>query len=124
LSQFAPEELRNLERIRDHIQALSLKKGSVTDEEDSLTLDQYVRKLGASANTCRLINVWAKVMHGVESTEESAAFFIDYCRRNKGLLAIRADDHTGGQYLRLCDGIFFEFISKCYANELQGHNQS
>ncbi|PIG81971.1 hypothetical protein AARAC_002254 [Aspergillus arachidicola] len=40
-------------------------------------------------------------MQGLESTEESAAHFIDYCRRNHGLLAARADDHTGGNYLRL-----------------------
>ncbi|KAJ9648630.1 hypothetical protein H2199_001485 [Coniosporium tulheliwenetii] len=37
-------------------------------------------------------------MHSVESTEESAAFFIDYCRKNRGLLSIRADDRTGGNF--------------------------
>lgn len=51
-----------------------------------------------------MVNLWAEVMHGLESTEESAAWFIDYCRRNKGLLAIRADDSTGGQYMRFKDG--------------------
>lgn len=51
-----------------------------------------------------MINLWAEVMHGLESTEESAAWFIDYCRRNKGLLAIRADDSTGGQYMRFKSG--------------------
>lgn len=51
-----------------------------------------------------MVNLWAEVMHGLESTEESAAWFIDYCRRNKGLLAIRADDSSGGQYLRFKDG--------------------
>ena len=44
-------------------------------------------------------------MHGLESTEESAAFFIDYCRTNHGLLAIRADDETGGNYMRLTSGM-------------------
>ena len=48
-------------------------------------------------------------MHGLESTEESAAWFIDYCRRNRGLLAIRADDSTGGQYLRFQDGRCSDF---------------
>lgn len=102
--QFAPEELKNVESIRDHIQELSLRSGQPLSKDDSVSLDQYVRNLGASSNTCQLINIWAKVMHGVESTQESAAFFIDYCRRNKGLLAIRADDHTGGQHLRLHAG--------------------
>lgn len=53
-----------------------------------------------------MVNLWVRVMHGIESTEESAAWFIDYCRTNHGLLAIRADNHTGGQYLRLPGGIF------------------
>lgn len=56
-----------------------------------------------------MINLWAEVMHGLESTEESAAWFIDYCRRNRGLLAIRADDSTGGQYLRFQDGRCSDF---------------
>ena len=102
--KFPREELQNLEVIRDHIQEKSLKRLPNLPEDDAVTLDQYVRNLGATENTCRLVNVWAKVMHGVESTDQSACFFIDYCRRNKGLLAIRADDHTGGQYLRLPAG--------------------
>lgn len=102
--QFPKEELQNLETIRDHIQEKSLKKLPNLSDDDAVTLDQYVRNLGATENTCRLVNVWARVMHGVESTEQPASFFIDYCRRNKGLLAIRADDHTGGQYLRLPAG--------------------
>lgn len=51
-----------------------------------------------------MVNLWVRVMHGVESTEESAAFFIDYCRRNKGLLSIRADDKSGGNFQRLHRG--------------------
>jgi hypothetical protein len=104
MEQFEPEQLRNLEHVRDHIQSLSLRPEKLSREDDNMTLDQYVRQLGANDNTSQLVNVWSKVMHGVESTQQSAAFFIDYCRRNKGLLAIRADDHTGGQYLRLPDG--------------------
>jgi monoamine oxidase len=73
-------------------------------EDDNVSLDSYVRKHGAGEKTAQMINVWSQVMHGVESTEQSAAWFIDYCRRNKGLLAIRADDHTGGQHLRLNKG--------------------
>lgn len=51
-----------------------------------------------------MINVWVRVMHGLESTTESAAWFIDYCRSNRGLFAVRADDHTGGNYLRIPQG--------------------
>lgn len=93
-----------MEYIRDHIQAESLKPGLPSAQDDSVSLDQYVRNLGALPKVANMVNLWARVMHGLESTEESAAWFIDYCRRNKGLLAIRADDSTGGQYMRFKDG--------------------
>lgn len=51
-----------------------------------------------------MVNLWVKVMHGLESSQESAAFYIDYCRRNGGLFSIRADDHTGGNHQRLSGG--------------------
>jgi monoamine oxidase len=91
-------------RIRDHIQAESLKPEAPKRKDDSVSLDQYVRDLGAGPKTVAMINLWTRVMHGLESTEESAAFFIDYCRTNHGLLAIRADDETGGNYMRLTSG--------------------
>lgn len=69
-----------------------------------MSLDQYVRSMGALPRIVQMVNLWSRVMHGLESTEQSAAWFIDYCRRNKGFLAIRADDSTGGQHLRFQDG--------------------
>ncbi|GAB1196690.1 hypothetical protein APSETT444_005965 [Aspergillus pseudonomiae] len=101
---WSEEEKKNLEYIRDHIQAESLKPGLPSAQDDSVSLDQYVRNLGALPKVASMVNLWARVMHGLESTEESAGWFIDYCRRNKGLLAIRADDSTGGQYMRFKDG--------------------
>ncbi|KAF6817668.1 flavin-containing amine [Colletotrichum plurivorum] len=103
-AQFSPEEKRNLESIRDHIQAVSIKPELPKAEDDNVSLDQYVRNLGALPKTVAMINMWAKVMHGVESSEESAAWFIDYCRRNRGLFSIRADDKTGGNFQRFHGG--------------------
>jgi monoamine oxidase len=37
-----------------------------------------------------MINLWSQVMHGVESTEQPAAWFIDYFRRSGSLFFIRA----------------------------------
>ncbi|KAH6658851.1 putative flavin-containing amine oxidase [Plectosphaerella plurivora] len=102
--EFSQEEKDNLVKIRDHIQAKSLNTEAPGRKDDSVSLDQYVRDLGASPKTVAMINLWTRVMHGLESTEESAAFFIDYCRTNHGLLAIRADDETGGNYMRLTSG--------------------
>ncbi|KAH7175296.1 amine oxidase B [Dactylonectria macrodidyma] len=102
--EFSAEDKKNMEYIRDHIQAASLTPGPARVEDDNVSIDQYVRNLGAGPKTIKMINIWVKVMHGLESTEESAAWFIDYCRRNGGLFSIRADDHTGGNYLRFHDG--------------------
>ncbi|KAL4934874.1 hypothetical protein BDV06DRAFT_235000 [Aspergillus oleicola] len=101
---FTLEEKKNLEFIRDHIQAKSLTPGPPKFADDNVSLDQYVRNLGAVPAVVKMVNLWAQVMHGLEATEYSAAWFIDYCRRNRGLLAIRADDETGGQHLRFIDG--------------------
>ncbi|KZL81248.1 flavin-containing amine [Colletotrichum incanum] len=102
--EFAIEEKKNLEFIRDHMQAASLKQEDPKTEDDNLSLDQYVRKLGAFPKTAAMINLWVRVMHGVESSQESAACFNDYCRRNGGLFSIRADDDTGGNYQRFHGG--------------------
>lgn len=91
--------------IRDHIQAASLRQEPPSSSDDAVSLDQYVCDLGAGAKTRQMVNLWARVMHGLESTQESAAWFIDYCRRNRGLLAIRADDQTGGNHMRLTTGM-------------------
>ncbi|KAI1443562.1 hypothetical protein F5Y02DRAFT_409449 [Annulohypoxylon stygium] len=112
--EFSPEDKKNLEKIRDHIQAESLKPNGLREEDDSISLDQYVRNLGASPATLEMVNLWVRVMHGLESTEESAAWFIDYCRTNRGLLAIRADDASGGNYLRLSSGT--QSVAKGIAN--------
>ncbi|KAK5954390.1 hypothetical protein OHC33_004112 [Knufia fluminis] len=102
--EFSAEDKKNLEGIRDHIQAASLTPGPPREVDDKVSLDQYVRNLGARPKTVSMINLWSQVMHGVQSSEQSAAWFIDYCRRNDGLFSIRADDSTGGNYLRFQTG--------------------
>jgi monoamine oxidase len=81
-----------------------LKTGLPSAQVDNVTLAQYVHDLGALPKVAKMVNLWAQVMHGLESTEESAGWFIDYCRRNKGFLAIRADDSSGGQHMRFKSG--------------------
>ncbi|KAF4978257.1 hypothetical protein FZEAL_5363 [Fusarium zealandicum] len=102
--EFSPEEKKNLEDFRDHIQAESLKPNGLRKEDDQVSMDQYARNFGAGPKTLAMVNLWVRVMHGLESTEESAAWFIEYCRTNHGLLAIRADDATGGNYMRIKSG--------------------
>ncbi|EEY23325.1 amine oxidase [Verticillium alfalfae VaMs.102] len=105
--EFTEDEKMNLEKVRDHIQRVSLLKEPPNSQDDNVTLDQYVRELGAGPKTIQMVNLWSRVMHGVESSEQSAAWFIDYCRRNKGLLAVRADDQTGGNHMRIISDLGF-----------------
>lgn len=103
--QPSDEERKDLERVRDHISDISLRPAEPPQlEHDLVTMDEYVRNLDALPSTITMVNLWTQVMHGVESTEESAAFFIDYCRRVGGFPVIRADDETGGNYLRIVEG--------------------
>lgn len=105
--QPSEEERKDLERVRDHISAVSLKLTELPQPEDDIvTVDEYVRNLGALPSTITMANLWTQVMHGVESTEESAAFFVDYCRRVGGFPVIRGDDETGGNYLRIVEGMY------------------
>ncbi|KAF5639078.1 flavin-containing protein [Fusarium sp. NRRL 52700] len=101
---FDPAEKENLIKIRDIIQEASLRKEKPRPEDDAISLEQYVRNLGATEKTVQMAHVWTRAMHGKEASEESAAYFIDYCRSNHGLLAVRADDKTGGNYQRLVNG--------------------
>lgn len=104
LFQFEPAEKENLIKIRDIFQEASLRKEAPRPEDDAVSLEQYVRNLGATEKTIQMAHIWTRAMHGKEASQESAAYFIDYCRTNHGLLAIRADDDTGGNYQRLVNG--------------------
>ncbi|GMF73169.1 unnamed protein product [Aspergillus oryzae] len=62
--QWSEAEKNNLAYIRDHIQAESLKPGLPSAQDDNVSLDQYVRNLGALPKVANMVNLWARVMHG------------------------------------------------------------
>jgi len=41
---------------------------------------------------------------GLEPSELSALFFLDYCKSGGGLNQMRSDREHGGQYLRIVEG--------------------
>lgn len=69
-----------------------------------MTLHEYVKDLGATRRTQETVNVWARVMLGVEANAISARCFIDYAARGGGLMQMRSDKKHGGQYLRFRKG--------------------
>lgn len=72
---------------------------------DSVTLEQYVRQQGGGDAALAAATIWARAMLGLEPSEVSALYMLDYCRRGGGLMQMRSDRKDGGQYLRIAQGI-------------------
>jgi monoamine oxidase len=105
--QLSASAVADLEQIRDLIHSLSLEVRTNTSslrELDTMNLDQFVSSQRACDETRRMVNVWTQVMLGFDSTEISAAFFVDYCGRGGGLMQMRSDRKHGGQQLRIRQG--------------------
>lgn len=82
----------------------AVAKSLTLESEDKLTLAEYIKGLGASDRTTRMVNIWARVMLGVEAAAVSARYFIDYCAKGGSLMTMRSDSKHGGQYLRFHTG--------------------
>lgn len=100
--------MTDLERIRDIIHDLSVaynsRTGSVKNY-DQMSLEQFVISEGGSQKTVEMIRIWSRVMLGVEATDMSAQYFIEYTGKGGGLKTLRSDQKHGGQYLRFRKGI-------------------
>lgn len=105
--QFSEAQVTDLERIRDIIHDLSVaygSKASSTENYDQMSLEQFVISKGATQKTVDMVRVWSRVMVGIEATDMSAQFFIEYTGKGGGLKQLRSDQKHGGQYLRFRKG--------------------
>lgn len=79
---------------------------SISAELDSLTLAKYCERYApgeiALAVADRCVRAWL----GVNASEISALFFVDYVRSGGGMVTLRSDLKGGGQYLRIRKGKF------------------
>ena len=71
---------------------------------DSLTFEAYLLSRGANKTAMGTAAVWTRAMLGLEPSEISALFFLNYCKSGGGLLQMRSDRKHGGQYLRIRGG--------------------
>lgn len=71
---------------------------------DSLTFEAYLRSRNASETALAAATVWTRAMLGLEPSDLSALFFLNYCKSGGGLLQMRSDRKGGGQHLRLRQG--------------------
>lgn len=107
LAQFSKEDVENMEAVRDHIHDLSIRVNSENldiSSTDDVTLHDFVKNLGTTTRTQETVNIWARVMLGVEANAISARCFIDYAAKGGGLMQMRSDKKHGGQYLRFRTG--------------------
>ena len=84
---------------------------------DSITFEQWVRSLGPfREDALNALKVGTRAMLGVEPSDMSALYFLDYCKSGGGYMLMRSDTKHGGQYLRIAQGT--QSFSRGLASEL------
>lgn len=73
-----------------------------------MTLEEYVRQQGGGETALATAGIWTRAMLGLEPSELSALYMLDYCKRGGGLMQMRSDRKDGGQYLRIAQGKIWE----------------
>lgn len=73
-------------------------------ELDKVTLEEWTKSHIQSETAMATVKLWTRALLGLEPSEISALFFMNYCKSAGGLLQMRADFKHGGQYLRFIRG--------------------
>ena len=71
---------------------------------DNITLEQWVRQETLSETALASVRVWTRAMLGLEPSDMSALYFLDYCKSGGGLMQMRSDKSNGGQFLKVEGG--------------------
>lgn len=75
-----------------------------------------MRSVNYSDHAFNMVAISTRALLGLEPSEMSALYLLDYIKSGGGILLMRSDKKHGGQYLRLRKGT--QEFSKCIANEL------
>lgn len=78
---------------------------------DSMTLEEWVQSKGMGSPSLAVVSIWTRAMLGVEPSEMSALYFLDYCNSGGGLSQMRSDRKHGGQYMRIKQGTAITFMT-------------
>lgn len=71
---------------------------------DKMTLEDWCKAETKSETALASVTLWTRAMLGLEPSEMSALYFLNYCKSGGGLLLMRSDFKHGGQYLRFIKG--------------------
>ncbi|KAL2414782.1 Amine oxidase [flavin-containing] B [Exophiala dermatitidis] len=98
--------------IRDEVDRLSTMQnpsmfaaGPHRQQLDNISFEAFLHKAKATEKAFATAQVWTHAMLGVDPSEVSALYFIEYCASGGGLMTVRADGKHGGQYLRIRQGV-------------------
>lgn len=119
-------EIDEIIRIRDIFEATCQKidiSNVVTSGQqirkdlDNITFEDWVKSHGPlREDALNALKIGTRAMLGVEPSEMSALYFLDYCKSGGGYMLMRSDTKNGGQYLRIVQGT--QSFSKGLAAEL------
>lgn len=84
---------------------------------DNITFEDWVRSHGPfQEDALNALKIGTRAMLGVEPSDMSALYFLDYCKSGGGYMLMRSDTKHGGQYLRIAQGT--QSFSRGLASEL------
>ncbi|KXT10212.1 hypothetical protein AC579_442 [Pseudocercospora musae] len=118
-------EIGEIVRVRDMLEEMCQKidirnpvaSGKKLREDlDMITVEEWLRSVGAGEDAVNAMKVGTRAMLGVEPSEMSATYFLDYCKSGGGYMQMRGDRKHGGQYLRVKKGT--QSFSEGLAGEL------
>lgn len=72
---------------------------------DKMSFEDWLKLQGAQKTALAAAAIWTRAMLGLDPSEISALFFLNYCKSGGGLLQMRSDRKDGGQYMRLVEGM-------------------
>ncbi|EXJ80298.1 hypothetical protein A1O1_08440 [Capronia coronata CBS 617.96] len=106
------KDTRSCISIRDEVERLSLTQspsilsaGPYRQHLDSMSFETYLRNAKVTEKAFATAQVWTHAMLGVDPSEMSALYFLEYCAAGGGLMTMRSDQKGGGQYLRIRQGM-------------------
>ena len=113
------DDTKDCIRIRDLVESTAqdasiFEAGAERTRLDSMSFEQYIWEQGAGKRARTTAGIWTHAMLGVDPSEVSALYFLEYCRCGGGLMTMRSDCKDGGQYLRFHGGTsqFAQHMSK------------
>ncbi|KAI9734817.1 MAG: hypothetical protein M1834_001895 [Cirrosporium novae-zelandiae] len=107
LPQFPEQDRKDIARIQDDFEALCHTIDIYSPKDatlDAHSMEQFLRSQDASPRALATAATWTRAMLGVEPSQISALFFLNYCKSGGGLMTMRSDREHGGQYLRIRQG--------------------